>query len=253
MTTTNGWLDPAPGIPVRKVDLSGSRGNGPFDPSRGRDCKGWILHVNVGNTPVDLFTAGTDKNPYSVTPTIQVYKSATEGGVVQFLPLDCQPWCQIDGNFNYGAAETAGFPNEAMTDFQLDALAYYQAELVKTGLGFNSIADSPGQKGIGTHVMGGAAWGGHTCPGPGPRAGQRTEILRRAQLLLNPPEVQDVTPEEARQIAQEAVANGLAALRSGENYGHFVGDGKDAGYNDRLTRLEERDGIDKHGKPVSKK
>jgi hypothetical protein len=38
-------------------------------------------------------------------------------------------------------------------------------------------------KGYGTHVTGGAAWGGHTCPGPGPRAGQRYEIISRAKAL----------------------------------------------------------------------
>ena len=31
--------------------------------------------------------------------------------------------------------------------------------------------------------MGGAAWGGHTCPGPGPRAGQRYEIISRAKAI----------------------------------------------------------------------
>jgi hypothetical protein len=31
--------------------------------------------------------------------------------------------------------------------------------------------------------MGGAAWGGHTCPGPGPRAGQRYEIISQAKAI----------------------------------------------------------------------
>jgi len=35
--------------------------------------------------------------------------------------------------------------------------------------------------------MGGAAWGGHSCPqlanGSGPRAGQRAEIVRRAKII----------------------------------------------------------------------
>src|SRR5689334_2150530 len=114
MSTTNGWLDPAPGIPVSRVDLSGSRGNGPFGPGA---YLGWILHVNVGTTPVSLFTADeTHGNPNSVTPTIQVYQ---DGSIVQFLPLNWQPWCQIDGNFHYGAAETAGFPEEPLTEEQL--------------------------------------------------------------------------------------------------------------------------------------
>jgi len=48
------------------------------------------------------------------------------------------------------------------------------------------ITDTPGGRGIGTHVMGGAAYGGHTCPGPGPRAGQRAAIIARAQALRTP-------------------------------------------------------------------
>ncbi len=31
--------------------------------------------------------------------------------------------------------------------------------------------------------MGGAAWGGHTCPGPGPRAGQRAGIIALAKAI----------------------------------------------------------------------
>jgi hypothetical protein len=43
------------------------------------------------------------------------------------------------------------------------------------------VTDSVTVQSYGTHVMGGDAWGGHTCPGPGPRAGQRAEISARAQ------------------------------------------------------------------------
>ena len=45
------------------------------------------------------------------------------------------------------------------------------------------VTDSVDIKGYGTHVMGGAAWSGHTCPGPGPRAGQRYEIIARAEAI----------------------------------------------------------------------
>ena len=45
------------------------------------------------------------------------------------------------------------------------------------------VTNSVDVKGYGTHVMGGGAWGGHTCPGPGPRAGQRREIIRRAEAI----------------------------------------------------------------------
>jgi hypothetical protein len=43
-----------------------------------------------------------------------------------------------------------------------------------------AIADAPGQPGIGTHQMGGAAYGGHACPGP-VRASQRSTIIDLAR------------------------------------------------------------------------
>lgn len=165
MTT---WL---PGASI--VDLSHSRGNGPF-----QTFLGVILHVNVSGpgsngTSVDYFR----NNPGQVCPNFQVYK---DGSIVQFLPLNWQPWCQIDGNFNYAAIETGGDPDEALTDLQLASCARivkaYHDEL---GMSY-AIADQPGQKGIGTHQMGGLSWGGHACPGI-IRAAQRKDILALAE------------------------------------------------------------------------
>ena len=42
--------------------------------------------------------------------------------------------------------------------------------------------NSPSTGGLGTHSMGGAAWGGHACPGD-VRAAQRGEVIRRAQAI----------------------------------------------------------------------
>jgi hypothetical protein len=41
------------------------------------------------------------------------------------------------------------------------------------------LANKPGEKGFGTHEMGGVAWGGHPCPGA-IRAAQRSQILALA-------------------------------------------------------------------------
>ena len=46
----------------------------------------------------------------------------------------------------------------------------------------NPFPTSNGSWGSGA-MMGGAAWGGHTCPGPGPRASQRYEIISRAAAI----------------------------------------------------------------------
>jgi hypothetical protein len=52
----------------------------------------------------------------------------------------------------------------------------------------NGATRNPCERGYGIHWMGGAAWGGHTCPDPapgweGPRSRQRPEIIRRAKIL----------------------------------------------------------------------
>jgi hypothetical protein len=164
-TSKDGWCDFA-----TRRDLSGSRGNGPF----GRFL-GVILHVNQSEhgTSADWFASDPPANKDSVTPTFQVFK---DGSVVQFLPLNWQPWCQIDGNFNYGAIETAGLDSEPLTDAQVSTIGRLIGEY-RDVLGMSlAIADQPGQRGLGTHQMGGAAWGGHPCPGS-LRAGQRSAIL----------------------------------------------------------------------------
>lgn len=165
MTT---WL---PG--ARVVDLTGSRGNGPF-----KAFLGVILHVNVDETgtPDSFWGAGPDVNPSSVCPNFQVFK---DGSVTQPLPFNWQPWCQADGNTNYAAIETAGLPGEPLTGAQRVAIARILA-IYHTEMGLPlQLANAPGQRGLGTHQMGGAAWGGHSCPGD-IRANQRQSLLTLA-------------------------------------------------------------------------
>lgn len=164
-----GWLDW-----TTHDDLTASRGNGPFH----GHCLGVVLHVNVDEhgTSDAFFAAGTGTNPDSVTPNFEVYK---DGTTHQYLPVDWQPWCQADGNNTYAAIETAGMPNEPLTDAQVASCAKIMAAY-RDQLGIPlSIADKPGQRGLGIHSMGGAAWGGHSCPGA-IRANQRQQILDTA-------------------------------------------------------------------------
>lgn len=139
---------------------------------------GAVLHVNESElgTPDSFWSAGTDRNPDSVCPNVQVYKN---GDIHQMLPLNWGPWCQRSGDFTYGAMETAGFTTQALTEPQLASLAYvmrvYHEELGVPLL----LANQPGQPGIGTHAMGGEAWGGHPCPGT-IRTAQRARILELA-------------------------------------------------------------------------
>lgn len=163
--TQHTWF---PGAKV--VNLSGSRGNGPF-----ADLRGVILHVNVDEhgTTDDFWR----NNAGQVTPTVEVYK---DGSVHEMLPLNWQPWCQIDGNFNYAAIETAGLPSEPLTTQQCETISrilrmYHDEHNVPLAL-----ANQPGQRGLGTHKMGGASWGGHDCPGD-IRTAQRAHLLALAK------------------------------------------------------------------------
>lgn len=175
------WL---PGASV--VDLSGSRGNGPF-----QTCLGVVLHVNddENGTSDDFYRT----NVKQVTPNFQVYK---DGTVHQYLPINWQPWCQVNGNFNYAAIETAGLPGEPLTAAQIAAcgriLAAYHAEL-----GVQLVtAEQPSQPGLGWHGMGGADWGGHTsCPGD-IRKAQRAAILQAAAGADPSPSPTPITGED---------------------------------------------------------
>lgn len=135
---------------------------------------GWVEHVVIGNGDVhDLFEHAPPGNR-----RFSHLWFAKDGRVRQYQDLAHDSWAQVGGNDSYWSCETEGFPSEPLTDAQLDALARWH---VWSGTA-DAIATIPGQRGIGTHEMGGAAWGGHACPGP-IRAGQRAEILRRAAAL----------------------------------------------------------------------
>ena len=177
------WL---PGATV--VDLRGSRGNGPF-----QRFLGVALHVNVDEAGTsDAFWAN---NPGEVCPNFQVYK---DGRIHQMLPFNWQPWCQIDGNYNYAAIETAGMPTEPLTDAQCASIAkILQVYHAQMGMPLQ-VSDAPGTPGFITHQAGGQPWGGHACPGP-LRSAQRSHIL---SLVTNPTPAgdEDMTPAQMQEL-----------------------------------------------------
>jgi len=154
----------------------------PFWPSAGRFSAapiGWILHVTVMNgSPWSLFT-----NSQPPSRRFSHLWFAKSGQVEQYAPLSSISWAQVSGNPTYWSCETEGFPAEPLTSAQLDALAAWH---VFSGAS-DALAQAPGQHGIGTHYMGGLAWGGHSCPDPvpgaGPRSRQRPAIISAAQVL----------------------------------------------------------------------
>lgn len=153
---------------------------------------GWILHVVAGNNdPYEVFR--TAQRPDRRFSNWWVSKS---GRVVQYVPAWAVSWAMGEGNPRYWSVETEGFPSERLTGAQLDALAALHVWLQVQ----DAVAVRPGDRGIGTHGMGGAAWGNHPgCPGP-IRAGQRAEILRRAVALRSHHQEDDMPT--AKEVAQ---------------------------------------------------
>jgi len=161
-----GWWGGAARRPISYYPESGGfTGSAPI---------GWILHVVVGDgSPYGYFARL--HSPNRKFSNLWVAKS---GDVEQYTPGSSKPWAQGAGNAEYLAVETEGYPDEPLTTAQIDALARWH---IWTGLP-DKIADAPGQHGIGTHSMGGAAWGGHACPGA-IRSSQRGAILARVRQI----------------------------------------------------------------------
>lgn len=137
---------------------------------------GWVEHVVVGNgDPFGCFQGAVPPNR-----RFSHLWFGKSGAVKQYQRLDRASWAQgPDGNSHYWSCETEGYPGEALTGAQLDALAAWH---VWSGTP-DRLAEAPGQVGIAWHGMGGDLWGGHPdCPGQIRRA-QRADIIRRAQAI----------------------------------------------------------------------
>jgi hypothetical protein len=184
--------------------VNGSWGSGAMN--------GVIMHTMVGNLPGTI-TVFNDPSYQASTH----FGIDQKGHIHQFGPIGKGwiAWAQVAGNLAWYSIEHAdnGNPENPLTDAQITASAQL-VEMLSAFAGFPlQVTDSVSGRGYGTHVMGGAAWGSHTCPGPGPRAGQRTAILARArQIRTGPPPVtwQARALADAKQI--EAGATSLAAL-----------------------------------------
>jgi hypothetical protein len=136
--------------------------------------RGLIPHVQVGNG--SLF--GWFNNPASqVSSHLWLSKS---GDFEQYIPFDRRAWAQAAGNPYWISCECEGFETEDYSSIQIIRLG----ELFAWGMrefGWKAeITDSTSGYGIGTHRMGGQAWGGHSCPGD-IRANRRGDILAAAQ------------------------------------------------------------------------
>lgn len=149
---------------------------------------GVVMHTMVGNLPscITVFN-----NPaYQASADFGI---AQDGTIHQFGPVGFGwvAWAEEAGNYSWYSIEHAddGNPDNPLTPQQIFA----SAQLVEC---LSDFADFPlkvsnrtWRKGYGVHYMGGAAWGGHSCPDLPPdhvRSRQRAAILARAEQIRNP-------------------------------------------------------------------
>ncbi len=143
---------------------------------------GVVMHTMVGNLPGTI--AVFNDPSYQASTHFGIDQT---GHIHQFGPIGKGwiAWAQVAGNLTWYSIEHAddGNPENPLTDAQITASAQL-VEMLSAFAGFPlQVTDSVSGKGYGAHVMGGAAWGGHTCPGPGPRAGQRAAIIALAKRI----------------------------------------------------------------------
>ncbi|HJY56628.1 MAG TPA: N-acetylmuramoyl-L-alanine amidase [Streptosporangiaceae bacterium] len=150
---------------------------------------GLLSHTMVGNLPGtdDLFTPGPHGSGNSAH-----FGTAQDGTVIQWVPLGVVAEHAVAANPHWYAVENAddGDPNNPYTDAQLSRIAQILELTARPEYGRFAIqvTDSPDKEGLGTHSMGGAAFGGHSCPDADKnpnhtRSLARAEIVRRANII----------------------------------------------------------------------
>lgn len=136
--------------------------------------RGFVLHVIVGS--LEAADSVFKRSGWNASAHFGVGRS---GRTVQWVDTADRAWAEGAGNPYWLSVETEGMPSEALTPAQVSAVARLFAWGQVHGPYPYEVTDSPTGRGLGTHQMGGAAWGGHACPG-GPRSAQRAEIIRQA-------------------------------------------------------------------------
>lgn len=144
----------------------------PYSTGGGIASLGLILHVQQGDgSPFGYFS-----NP--ANGAVSHWWISKTGHIEQYVDAARKSWAQVAGNATYHSVETEGYVQEPLTDAQILALAdLYRWGVERFGWPL-ALANTPGEHGFGVHSMGGAAWGGHPCPGD-IRNGQRADVLAR--------------------------------------------------------------------------
>ena len=154
---------------------------------------GWMMHVPVMYGSLWSVFAGL-KSPDRRFCHLWI---AQDGRAEQYGPFSRISWAAMAANPRFYSIEFEGMPETPLTPAQIATAARFH---VWSGTA-DHVAMAPAEAGISAHYLGGAAWGGHSCPDPspggqGPRSHQRAAILAAARALRG----DDVTPAELEQI-----------------------------------------------------
>jgi hypothetical protein len=144
-----------------------------------KEYLGVVDHIEQGS---EGGTIGWFQNPASeVSAHFAISKT---GQVAQFVDIHDAAWAEVSGNPDYISVEHEGVAGDHLTAMQLVAEAHLIAWIHNT-VGFTfTLADTPGERGLGYHAMGGVAWGDHPdCPGA-PIVASRATVLAAAQALV---------------------------------------------------------------------
>ena len=172
---------------------------------------GAVMHTMVGNLP------GTDA--WFLNPAAQAsahFGIAQDGTVIQWVNVRGGiAWHCAAGNSAWYGIEHAdnGNPGNPLTPEQINASAQLVELLSRDDVGRFPLAicDTTAGLGYGVHYMGGAAWGGHSCPGPGPRASQRADILAMAKQIRSG-ETSPVTEDDTMTVLDALAVGGPAVV-----------------------------------------
>jgi hypothetical protein len=183
--------------------------------------RGLIPHLQMGGNSL----AGWFSNARSgVSSHLWVSRA---GDLEQYVDLTEKAWAQAAGNPYWISCECEGATEaEDYTPAQIARLG----EIYRWGMAIYgwppTITDDPGGRGLGTHRMGGAAWGGHSCPGD-LRASRRRDILAAALGHLPTPEEPDVplTDDDVARVSARLRADLMADVLTAADAQHPIRQG----------------------------
>jgi hypothetical protein len=161
--------------------------NTPFPTHNGSNnfqepAQGMVSHTEVGYEPSVI-------NEFN-DPSAQAsafFSIGMDGHIHQYGPVGTgwKAWTQMAGNSRWRGVEHEdhGDPSNSYTPAQLEAsAAILEALSHHDGFPLQATSDPVGGAGNIFHSDGGAAWGGHDCPGDARRA-QRSAVIARAQAI----------------------------------------------------------------------